>query len=561
MANGRHCRLSALFLLSELAVENAGEELARAGESLPGPLCSLSRGLVPEPCRKPLHVTLGEASAAVLDTESCEASCSTCPLSGPCGAAGALVSGHGQDGSEGLRTSSREQVCAAVAAQAVALNVKLLSRQGKPEGSCHAVGAPPRGEAVGQGGSRDPGTSNGGAECRPPFSETRRWRAGGGGGLDLSGSILENLRPLILQLVKEAVAQALKDLVPGVGHSSVGPSAAPPGNQKPRKPGKGKGPGAPKQVAAGQAPPQNKGKGKEGKASGQDGDYRSQPAPEGRGGKGLASQAKGKGKMQPEPSRDQDGWTVVGRRKGVDADFQLDPDDWNAPVVSYDKLAAAIDNNADATPFRAVVLCSSSQAAVATTMARGSSHTCCITLIVLDKAGEASIPGKVAGQRRFMKGHLTEVSTKGGKAPQIQGKSKAVVVPKTDTTDTSCSWAVCSFMSQRLPLLIAAAGTGGGLGGLGFQVLSEVLRFGRIEGSHPVPSFTCPGPDLGDSSPPSLDLPLSLDFWSVCFGICCGLCLGPLLDLLFLIRHGWVRLVRSQARSVARGTNLYRILE
>ena len=148
----------------------------------------------------------------------------------------------------------------------------------------------------------------------------------------------------------------------------------------------------------------------------------------------MASQAKGKGKMQPEPSRDQDGWTVVGRRKGVDADFQLDPADWNAPVVSYDKLAAEIDNNADATPFRAVVLCSSGQAAVATTMARGSSHTCCITLIVLDKAGEASIPGKVAGQRRFMKGHLTEVSTKGGKAPQIQGKSKAVVVPKTDTT-------------------------------------------------------------------------------------------------------------------------------
>ena len=166
----------------------------------------------------------------------------------------------------GRKASGHPAVIRFVPLQAVAPNGKLLSRQGKTEGSCHAVGAPPRGEAVGQGGSRDPGTSNGCAECRPPFPETRRWRAGGGGGLDLSGSLLESLRPLILQLVKEAVAQALKDLVPGVGHSSVGPSAAFAGNEKPRKPGKGKGPGAPKQVAAGQAPPQNIGQGQGGQS-------------------------------------------------------------------------------------------------------------------------------------------------------------------------------------------------------------------------------------------------------------------------------------------------------
>ena len=40
--------------------------------------------------------------------------------------------------------------------------------------------------------------------------------AGGGDGLDL----LDSLRPLILQLVKEAVAQAIKDIVPGAGASA-----------------------------------------------------------------------------------------------------------------------------------------------------------------------------------------------------------------------------------------------------------------------------------------------------------------------------------------------------
>ena len=75
----------------------------------------------------------------------------------------------------------------------------------------------------------------------------------------------------------------------------------------------------------------------------------------------------------------------------------------------------------------------------------------------------------------------------------------------------TCSLAVCSLMSQRLPLLLAAAGTGGGLGGLGVQVLSEFLRFGRLEPGPSVPSFfICPTPDLDSSAP--LELPYSLDF-------------------------------------------------
>ena len=126
----------------------------------------------------------------------------------------------------------------------------------------------------------------------------------------------------------------------------------------------------------------------------------------------------------------------------------------------------------------------------------------------------------------------------------------------------ACSLADCSFMARRLPLLLAAAGTGGSLGGLGFQVLSELLRVSRVEPVVPSPStFHCPfPPDL--EVPSSLfELPSSLDLPSLFAGVCLGLLLGPLLDLLFLLRHGWVRFVRVQARTVTRGSSLYRLLE
>ena len=111
----------------------------------------------------------------------------------------------------------------------------------------------------------------------------------------------------------------------------------------------------------------------------------------------------------------------------------------------------------------------------------------------------------------------------------------------------------------RLPLLLAAAGTGGGIGGLGFQVLSELLRF-RVEPVPSSPAYLCPSPDLGSPSSPALELPFPVDWTSVLIGVCCGLCLGPILDLLFLLR-GWVRLVRVQVRVATRGTPLYRLLE
>ena len=84
---------------------------------------------------------------------------------------------------------------------------------------------------------------------------------------------------------------------------------------------------------------------------------------------------------------------------------------------------------------------------------------------------------------------------------------------------------------MRAPLsLVAAAGAGGGLGGLGLNLLCELLAAPGLEPS----AFLCPAAELAldsipetfASHPPLLFLRLLL-----------GLCVGPILDFLFLIRH------------------------
>ena len=84
---------------------------------------------------------------------------------------------------------------------------------------------------------------------------------------------------------------------------------------------------------------------------------------------------------------------------------------------------------------------------------------------------------------------------------------------------------LCSLMAQRLPLILAAAGTTGGLGGFVFRVLSELLEF-RVE-PVPLPSpLSCPLPDFGEP-PSSFELPSSVDLPSVLLGLGLGL-LHPL---------------------------------
>ena len=268
-----------------------------------------------------------------------------------------------------------------------------------------------------------------GVVCQPASTPPRRWRAGGGDGLDL----LDSLRPLILQLVKEAAAQASKDIVPGAS-ASANATPQQSASQKPKKPGKGKGPGGPRPTAQAAPQPQSKGHGKSGKP---DSGPRPQPSAEGRGGQGSGDgggKTKGKGRQANAPVRDSEGWLTVTRRKPEGSDFSLDVSDWDAPLLAFDGLAAAFDALGASDTLRGVLLCTAAQANVASTMAKGSAKACSLSLVVLSKDGPSLIPGKVDGQRRFMKGSVLDASSKGTKAPQVQGTAKAIEVPKKETT-------------------------------------------------------------------------------------------------------------------------------
>ena len=106
----------------------------------------------------------------------------------------------------------------------------------------------------------------------------------------------------------------------------------------------------------------------------------------------------------------------------------------------------------------------------------------------------------------------------------------------------------------RRPLALGAAG--GSLSSLALRLLTESVS------SVVDPSLPVPLPDLSCACPTSLDLPATgLDLRSLLIGLVVGLSLGPLLELLLVVRHWWTSLIRRQLQSLARGLRpLYREL-
>lgn len=105
----------------------------------------------------------------------------------------------------------------------------------------------------------------------------------------------------------------------------------------------------------------------------------------------------------------------------------------------------------------------------------------------------------------------------------------------------------------RRPLALGAAG--GSLSSLGLRLLSETL-LSVPEPSPvtavPVPNCECPDLDISG-------LGGELDLRSCLIGVLVGISLGPILELLLLIRHWWTSLVRRQLQTLARGLRpLYR---
>ena len=265
-----------------------------------------------------------------------------------------------------------------------------------------------------------------------------RWRAGG-------PDLLESLKPLIEKLVRDAIQQALKDLLPGSRGDARAVVLADSSEKARRKKGKGvnqSGGRQSQQPPAKPTPqPAEKGKGKAGKPA-----VTEVQATEGRGGHPHKGQGKA-GKGRGEESSDDGGWTTVQRRRTetADASFVLEPRDWEAPIIDIKALAKAFDDLPANDVLKGVVLCNATQAATATTMAKGSKLKYSLSLVTLDKNGTTKIPGKVSGQRRFVTGTVLKLNSEGVQAPKLAGRATPVNIAKKTTT----------IMFLRIPRIFA----------------------------------------------------------------------------------------------------------
>lgn len=110
------------------------------------------------------------------------------------------------------------------------------------------------------------------------------------------------------------------------------------------------------------------------------------------------------------------------------------------------------------------------------------------------------------------------------------------------------------FKLMDRALTVGAAS--GSFTAIGFRVLSELLR------STP-PHPECPGCPLCPELPeiPIIELPERLDLASILVGIAVGLSIGPLLDLLYLLRQTWRVWIRTRLGELARRNpeGLYRL--
>jgi len=98
---------------------------------------------------------------------------------------------------------------------------------------------------------------------------------------------------------------------------------------------------------------------------------------------------------------------------------------------------------------------------------------------------------------------------------------------------------------------LAVGATSGSLSALLLRLLSSSL-------DSPCPAFDC-----DCDCPACLDLPAliiqKVDLFSLLLGILVGLLVGPLLDLVHLIRQSWVVWLRSRLNQLAEDRPLYKL--
>ena len=120
-------------------------------------------------------------------------------------------------------------------------------------------------------------------------------------------------------------------------------------------------------------------------------------------------------------------------------------------------------------------------------------------------------------------------------------------------THTHASRCTCDdsqqFGVKLMERSLAVGATSGSLSAILFRFLSSAL-------DSPCPVFDCDCPVCSDF--PALIIQ-KLDIFSLLVGIICGLLIGPILDLVHLVRQRWVVWLRSRLTELAEERPLYNL--
>ncbi|CAE7248649.1 hypothetical protein AK812_SmicGene4922 [Symbiodinium microadriaticum] len=229
-------------------------------------------------------------------------------------------------------------------------------------------------------------------------------------GLDLKAMLL----PLITELIKQAVAEALGGVLPSTLRQADTrqPSPSGPGtaikSERPKGGGK-KGAKQQPQLAA-EAPREAK-----------------PPQPKAPNGKGRGNPA-----AQPAGS----GWQLVTRKPKDEGEFQLRAQDWTAPLVAYSSLGSLIDKAKPDEVIKGVIFATKPQLDTAHAMLRSSNKPYAMLHIYLDKGENARrIPGRVGDALRFRTAQVIQVNSASEHlTPDPQGLAAPVKVKSLQTS-------------------------------------------------------------------------------------------------------------------------------
>ena len=229
-------------------------------------------------------------------------------------------------------------------------------------------------------------------------------------GLDLKAMLL----PLITELIKQAVAEALGGVLPSTLRQADTrqPSPSGPGTAtKPERPKGGGKKGAKQQPPlAAEAPRKAK-----------------PPQPKAPTGKGRGNPA-----AQPAGA----GWQLVTRKPKDQGEFQLRAQDWTAPLVAYSSLGSLIDKAKPDEVIKGVIFATKPQLDTAHAMLRSSNKPYAMLHIYLDTGENARrIPGRVGDALRFRTAQVIQVNSASEHlTPDPQGLAAPVKVKSLQTS-------------------------------------------------------------------------------------------------------------------------------